>query len=160
MQPSEDRYSRRHLVRLGVAITGLLVAGCSREAKAERIPMTVYRDPGCGCCEAWAKQAAQAGFDAKVINDTDMTAVKRKLGVPEELASCHTAMVAGYAVEGHVPFADVQQLLRERPAGVRGLAVPGMPAGSPGMETPDGTKQPYEVIAFGAGRPSVYRKYG
>ena len=121
--------------------------------------MTVYRDPSCGCCEAWAAIARNAGYQVKVIDHPDMPAIKAKYGVPDELLSCHTTIVGGYAVEGHVPLEDVQRLLKEKPAGVRGIAVAGMPLGSPGMEVPDGTKQPFQVVAFGAGgRSSVFRR--
>ena len=155
----EKVFPRRHVVRLGLTLGVLMVAGCSGGvAKAERLQMTVYRDPNCGCCEKWAAQAQQAGFDAKLMNDSDMLAVKRRFGVPDDLASCHTAVVSGYAIEGHVPLADVKRLLRDRPAGVKGLVVPGMPAGSPGMEMPDDTKEPFEVISFGSGRTGVFSK--
>jgi hypothetical protein len=112
--------------------------------------MTVFRDPSCGCCEAWAEIARKAGYRVDLRDDQDMTAVKGRLGVPEQLASCHTAEVGGMVIEGHVPIEEVARLLREKPAGVRGIAVPGMPAGSPGMEVPDGTKQPFQVMAFDA----------
>jgi hypothetical protein len=120
--------------------------------------MTVFRDPSCGCCEAWAEIARKAGHRVDLRDDQDMTAVKRRLGVPEQLASCPTAEVGGMVIEGHVPIEEVARLLREKPAGIRGIAVPGMPAGSPGMEVPDGTKQPFQVIAFDAsGKTSVFR---
>jgi hypothetical protein len=120
--------------------------------------MTVYRDPSCGCCRAWANIAQNAGYDVSVRDDQDMAGVKRRLGVPEELGSCHTAEIAGLVIEGHVPLEDVARLVRERPAGTKGIAVPGMPLGSPGMEVPDGTTQPYQVIAFdAAGNLSVFR---
>jgi hypothetical protein len=82
------------------------------------------------------------------VDEPDMTALKRRLGVPPDLASCHTAVVNGLIVEGHVPFDMIHRLLRERPQGVAGIAVPGMPAGSPGMEVPDGRREPFQVIAF------------
>ncbi|WP_423140844.1 DUF411 domain-containing protein [Parablastomonas sp. CN1-191] len=110
--------------------------------------MTVYRDPGCGCCEQWAKRAQDAGFTVAVIDNDDMPAIKRKLGVPAALGSCHTAVVGQYVLEGHVPFDSVLRLLRARPADLAGLAVPGMPRGSPGMEMPDGSSDPIEVQAF------------
>lgn len=120
--------------------------------------MTVFRDLSCGCCESWAKIARQAGYSVELRDDHDMPGVKRRLGVPEELASCHTTEVGGLVIEGHVPLEDVARLLRERPPGIKGIAVPGMPLGSPGMEVPDGTKQPFHVIAFaGDGATSVYR---
>ncbi|HEX8215294.1 MAG TPA: DUF411 domain-containing protein [Allosphingosinicella sp.] len=120
--------------------------------------MTVFRDPSCGCCETWAQIARQAGYAVDLRDDQDMSGVKRRLGVPEELASCHTAEVGGYVVEGHVPLEDVARLLRERPKAIKGIAVAGMPLGSPGMEVPDGTKQPFQVIAFfDDGRTSVFQ---
>lgn len=120
--------------------------------------MTVYRDPSCGCCEAWAAIARNAGYRVELVDHPDMPAVKRQYGVPDALLSCHTTIVGGYAVEGHVPLEDVQRLLTERPAGVRGIAVAGMPLGSPGMEVPDGTRQPFKVMAFdAAGKTSVFR---
>ena len=127
---------------------------------ASSASMTLFKDPNCGCCGSWAELAREAGYGVTVRNDQDMTAVKRRLGVPEDLASCHTTQVAGYVVEGHVPLAEVARLLRERPAGVKGIAVPGMPAGSPGMEVPGGRTEPFQVIAFDdSGRRSVFASY-
>ena len=151
-----SQLSRRALVGGGAALVGLLLTGCSAPAKAEQIPMTVYRDPSCGCCKAWAALARDAGFEVKLIDDPDMPAVKRRLGVPEGLASCHTASVGDHVIEGHVPLADVKRLLQQRASGITGIAVPGMPAGSPGMEVPDGTREPFEVIAFGSAGTSVF----
>lgn len=123
--------------------------------------MTVFKDPSCGCCESWAQIARQAGYQVEVREEQDMAGVKRRLGVPDGLSSCHTAQVGGLVLEGHVPLEDVARLLRERPPGIRGVAVPGMPAGSPGMEIPDGSVQPFDVIAFDAsGRTSVFSQHG
>lgn len=108
-------------------------------------PMTVWKDPNCGCCGAWVDHVRAAGFTVQVEEVRAMNQVKARLGVPAELASCHTAQVGGYVLEGHVPADDVKRLLAEKPA-ARGLAVPGMPQGSPGMET--GVKDPYEVVLF------------
>lgn len=110
--------------------------------------MTVYRDPSCGCCEAWAKIAAGNGYDVTVRDDPNMAEVKQRLGVPSQLASCHTAVIGEYVIEGHVPLDQVARLLHARPSGIRGIAVPGMPIGSPGMEVPDGREEPFQVIAF------------
>ena len=122
--------------------------------------MLVHRDPNCGCCESWAALARREGYAVTVQNEADMAAVKERLGVPAQLASCHTTVVGDYVFEGHVPFEEVARLLAERPGNIRGLAVPGMPAGSPGMEVPDGTVQPFEVIAFDrAGATNVYARY-
>lgn len=171
---SEPSLSRRLVLAGALASGALTFLGCSPsgapEAEEEqaknnsprtstsRLAMTVYRDPSCGCCQNWAKIARDAGYQVSVRDDQDMPGVKRRLGVPEALASCHTAEVDGLVIEGHVPLEEVARLIRERPAGVKGIAVPGMPIGSPGMEVPDGTIQSFQVIAFdGAGNVSVFR---
>ncbi len=163
--------TRRQLLSGAGALGGLLLVGCSPAADdapkdagasdaaapaAARPAMVVHKDPNCGCCQSWADIAERAGYPVQIVNEADMAAVKARLGVPEELASCHTTEVSGLIVEGHVPLETVERMLRERPQGLRGIAVPGMPAGSPGMEVPDGTRQPYQVIAFFEdGRTSV-----
>ena len=172
-------FTRRRFVAAAIAAAGLAAGGCgaakrnaadgvdadSQNADAastnavgpQLAAMTVYRDPSCGCCEAWAEIARNSGYRVALIDHQDMPAIKRRHGVPDELASCHTTIVEGYAVEGHVPIADVARLLRERPSGIRGIAVPGMPRGSPGMEMPDGSKDPFQVIAFdAAGTTSLF----
>ena len=173
MRPACPELTRRSLVCGALVWSGLLAAGCSPSdrkaasdagqtgqpptASAKTVAMTVYRDPSCGCCEVWAKLAREAGYQVALIDDPNMPAVKQRTGVPEALSSCHTAIVGGYAIEGHVPLVDVKRLLAERPAGIRGIAVPGMPRGSPGMEMPDGSKDPFKVIAFdAAGKTSVF----
>lgn len=113
--------------------------------------MVVFRDPSCGCCHAWAEIARTAGYAVEVRDHPDMAGLKRQLGVPEQLASCHTAQIAGLVIEGHVPLADVARLLEVRPPLIKGIAVAGMPLGSPGMEVPNGAKQPFRVMAFGDG---------
>jgi hypothetical protein len=112
---------------------------------ADATPITVYASPSCGCCHKWIDHLKRSDFHVTVESVSDVTPIKRKLGVPEDLWSCHTAMVEGYAVEGHVPADLIQKALRERPR-IAGLAAPGMPNGSPGMEGP--TKDTYEIIAF------------
>ena len=149
---------RRFLTLVG----GLTVAATSlaaiRPARA-RPPMMVHRDPGCGCCEAWVAHVRKAGYEARIEVSGDIDAVKQRLGVPEALASCHTAEIDGYLLEGHVPAEIVARLLAERPA-IRGLAVPGMPIGSPGMETPGMAPDPFQVIAFAdGGRMSVFADF-
>ena len=119
------------------ALNKTAAAEGSRAVPPQLAAMTVYRDPSCGCCEAWAEIARNAGYQVQLVDHQDMPAIKRQHGVPEELASCHTTIVDGYAIEGHVPLAAVARLLGERPNGIRGIAVPGMPRGSPGMEMPD-----------------------
>ena len=107
----------------------------------------VYKSPTCGCCANWVTHMQKAGFTTKVTEIEDIDSVKTKNGVPARAQSCHTATVDGYVLEGHVPAADVQRLLKERPA-VLGLAVPGMPIGSPGMEVPGVKAQTFNVISF------------
>ncbi|HEU0300549.1 MAG TPA: DUF411 domain-containing protein [Longimicrobium sp.] len=118
--------------------------------------MVVYKTPSCGCCRAWVEQAQAAGFALEVHDVDRVEPVKHEHGLPGHLASCHTALVDGYVVEGHVPFDVIRRLLKERPQ-VAGIAVPGMPMGSPGMEVPGGRKDPYDIIAFTReGQVSVY----
>lgn len=158
--------SRRRLLRgagaFGLAtLAGGLSAGCGAAA-ARPVPMTVHKDPNCGCCSAWAERMAAGGdFAPALVDQADMVELKTRLRVPPELAACHTTEVGGYVVEGHVPAADIVRLLREKPAGLVGLAVPGMPAGSPGMEMPDGRRDAYEVLAFTAdGRATIFARHG
>jgi hypothetical protein len=120
----------------------------------------VYKTPTCGCCSKWVDHQQEAGFGVRTTDMPDLTDVKASHGVPRELESCHTALVAGYVLEGHVPGDDVKRLLEERPA-IAGLAVPGMPIGSPGMEIPGSNVQPYDVIAFSNdGSTHVFASHG
>lgn len=114
---------------------------------ASLLPMVaVHKSPSCGCCSAWVDHIKQAGYPVEVIDgEEDLTPLKLALGVPAGHGSCHTAIVEGYFIEGHVPAEDVARLLAERPD-ARGLTVPGMPVGSPGMEVPSGEVQPYTVF--------------
>lgn len=127
-------------------------------AVAAPLPEVIsYKNPSCGCCGAWATHMRQAGFTVTERAVEDIDAIKRRLGVPARVASCHTATVAGYVVEGHVPAASVKRLLADKPK-VTGIAAPGMPAGSPGME--GGAEPPYDVVSFtrdGALKP--YARY-
>jgi hypothetical protein len=109
--------------------------------------MAVVKDPGCGCCEKWVDHLQRAGIKATVTESADIDALKDRRGVPRAARSCHTGTIGGYVIEGHVPVADIKRLLKERPD-VVGLAVPGMPVGSPGMETSDGRVDPFDVVAF------------
>ena len=104
----------------------------------------VHKTASCGCCGVWADHLKAAGFPVEIRDTDDMHPVKQRLGVPAGKASCHTAEIGGYVVEGHIPASDIKRLLKERPT-ARGLVLPGMPAGSPGMEMPDGYVQPYTV---------------
>jgi hypothetical protein len=106
--------------------------------------MAVHKTPSCGCCSVWIEHMKDAGFEVDVHDMVDMGPVKERLGVPYTKGSCHTAEVGGYLIEGHIPAADIKRLLEERPD-ARGLVLPGMPLGSPGMEVPEGEQQPYTV---------------
>ena len=120
----------------------------------------MHRDPGCGCCEKWAAQVRKAfGRSVKVIDDANRPVLQKKVGLPAGLASCHTALIDGMAFEGHVPIEDMKRLLAARPKGVRGLAVAGMPLGSPGMEVRGVNADRYAVVAFGSGKPIVYARH-
>lgn len=129
---------------------GLVLAAPSRaaETSAEALPrIAVTKDPTCGCCAAWVDHVRAAGFPVDVT-EAPVNPLKARLGVPKTLASCHTAQVDGYVIEGHVPAHAIKRLLAERPAGI-GLAVPGMPVGSPGMEAEGVPAQVYDVVLFG-----------
>jgi hypothetical protein len=151
--------TRGALNRRGILAAGAALAAAGPACAAPRRAMMVYKSPTCGCCTAWVDHARRAGFTAEVVDIEDLAPVKRRLGVPDELASCHTVVANGFVFEGHVPLADVQRFLAN-PIGL-GLAVPGMPVGSPGMETPNGSKEPYAVLVFDGGRRSrIYARHG
>ena len=136
--------SRRALIVLGATLPISSVAWAQRSYTAR-----VYRDPNCGCCLAWVDHLRARGrFQIQIIETADMNALKQRLNVPPELASCHTTTIDTFVVEGHAPAADVLRLLDERPAGVSGLAVAGMPSGSPGMDRADGRRAAHSVMAF------------
>lgn len=121
------------------------------DARAPALPrVTVHRDPGCGCCTGWVEHLRRHGFTVDVQQTRDLAAVRARLGVPAQKASCHTAEVGGLVVEGHVPAQDIRRLLAA-PGTARGLVLPGMPLGSPGMEVPDGRVQRYVVERLDAG---------
>jgi len=135
-----------------VATGALLSAVLPRASRAESgapARIIVYKDPSCGCCTKWVEHLRSMGFHPEVHDRSDMDALKRSLGVPAALQSCHTAVAGRYVIEGHVPAADVKRLLAAAPKEVIGIAVPGMPAGSPGMEV-SGRAERYDVIAFAA----------
>ena len=141
--------------------TGALLAALPGSTEAQALPqMTIYKSASCGCCHEWVKHVRSNGFTVKTIDTESLPTVKRELGVPSQLESCHTVVVGNYLVEGHVPAADVKRMLTEKPP-IRGLAVPGMPIGAPGMEQgPPSGYQRYEVIAFTAqGRTSVFARH-
>ena len=121
--------------------------------------VVVYKSPTCSCCSKWLEHLKQSGFHVEVHNESEMSLVKTRLGVPEALASCHTAIINGYVIEGHVPADDIKNLLAKRTK-AKGLAVPGMPTGSPGMEM-GARVDPYDVLLMADGqRPTVFAHHG
>src|SRR4051812_38738190 len=135
---------------------GLALLPMASPVLAAAPTLEVWKMQGCSCCAAWAKRFTAAGFGTTIHELDDLAPIRAEAGVPEDLGGCHTAKVEGYVVEGHVPMAAVQRLLAERPA-VIGLAVPGMPMNSPGMEIQGEKGEPFDVIAFAAdGRRSVF----
>lgn len=139
---------------LALVSVALVAAACSTPAAAGPV-VTMYKTPTCGCCGLWADHMRENGFTIREVVRADLNPIRREYGVPGNMLSCHTAVIDGYAIEGHVPASVVERLLRERPA-VAGIAVPGMPLGSPGMEQL-GRWEPYEVFSFADGAPrAVY----
>jgi hypothetical protein len=134
---------------LVVVFSVALAAGVVAQAQKSAPTMEVFKSPTCGCCSKWVEHVQEAGFTVKVtdVSDAALDALKQKHGIPRTAQSCHTGLVEGYVVEGHVPVSEVQRLLKERPA-VSGIAVGGMPIGSPGMEVPGQRPQSYNVITF------------
>ena len=125
---------------------------------AHAASMTVYKSPTCGCCAKWVEHVEKHGFKANVIASDDMAAIKAKHGVPDALMSCHTTLVGGYVIEGHVPAADIKRLLAQKPR-ARGIAVAGMPMGSPGMEHGN-HREPYATMLIGKdGKAKVFAKH-
>lgn len=146
--------SRRHALHLLAAIAGMATLPALAASPA-KTPMEVWKDPNCGCCKDWVALMEKAGF-AVTVHDTGNTEMRAKLGLPVRLGSCHTALVGGYLVEGHVPAADVHKLLKEKPKAL-GITVPGMPVGSPGMDGSmyGGRKDPYDVLLVTKNAPST-----
>ena len=137
-------------------IAPLALLACAQAAAATTID--VVKSPYCGCCTHWIEYLRSEGFEVRVTEAEDVSPTAQRFGVPADLRSCHTASVEGYAIEGHVPAADIRRLLAERPDAV-GLAVPGMPIGSPGMEQGE-TRQPYATILFSRdGRRLVFARH-
>jgi len=129
-------------------------------AGAAKETISVHKSESCGCCKVWVEHLEKAGFTVKVQNVDNLADIKERVGVPYGKGSCHTAEVGGYFVEGHVPAQDIKRLLRERP-NAKGLTVPGMPLGSPGMEVPSGQVDPYDVLLVGKdGNTTVYAHHG
>ncbi|MBC7788763.1 MAG: DUF411 domain-containing protein [Anaerolineae bacterium] len=151
------------LRRIPFVIAALALTSASGMALAhsvehmDPIAITVYKSPTCGCCANWVDHLRKHGFRVTVKDTIDLDPIKQKLGVPDRLASCHTGVVRGYVVEGHAPADDIKKMLKERPK-VVGIAVPGMPMGSPGMEGP--RSDSYEVLAFDKqGKTKVFARH-
>ncbi|SHK47466.1 DUF411 domain-containing protein [Rhodothermus profundi] len=158
MRITRKTYVLGFLLGAAVAAIGLAVYSSQRGAIAQPT-LTVFKSPTCGCCSDWVTHMQNAGFKVRVEDVQDMATIKARFRVPYQLQSCHTALIEGYVIEGHVPARDVQRLLQEKPA-VAGLAVPGMPVGSPGMEQGD-RRDPYDVLTFTTdGQTQVYARYG
>ncbi len=147
-------FSRRAAMRFLGSGAWALTAGAGRAQEAKQ--MIVHKSPTCGCCGGWAKRMREAGFVVEEIIEADMKTVKAKFGVPQDMASCHTAELDGYVIEGHVPAQAINQLLKERPK-VVGVAAPGMPMGSPGMEM--GVPEPYALYLFDASGAREFGKW-
>lgn len=150
---------QRRLFLIGFA--GALASACKKPASSEPLAnLVVHKSEGCACCDGWVRHLRAAGFAVEVREESNMNEIKTRVGVPAGKGSCHTAVVAGYFIEGHVPAPDVQRLLAERPAG-KGLVLPGMPLGSPGMETEDGTVQAYTVeLVLPSGETVAFAQHG
>lgn len=153
---------KRSLLRFGglavVALIAVASAPISRPTSSSAIEVTVFKSPTCGCCKNWVEHLREHAFTVVAKDTSDLTSVKRTFRVPDALQSCHTAFVNGYVVEGHVPAEDIRRMLKEKPK-IAGIAVAGMPAGSPGMEMGP-RKDAYTVMAFQRdGRTSVYARH-
>jgi hypothetical protein len=151
--------ARRTILTLALAIGFAWGASVWMAAQSAAKPqMTVYKSATCGCCSKWVEHMQANGFAVKAVDVDDLDKVKRDNGVPQSAASCHTGIVSGYVVEGHVPADAVLKMLKEKPA-IAGIAVPGMPMGSPGMEVPGGQKEAFDIVSFDkAGKTAVYQK--
>ena len=161
-QPFSSPVSRRTLMAGTLALGGALLAGPSALfAKPAPTKMTMHRGPGCGCCVKWAEIARQSGYAVDIVDDPELMAFKDKAGVPQSLRACHTTIAGAYVIEGHVPFDAVKKLLAQKPK-IRGIAVAGMPMGSPGMEMhghdhAGHSAEPIQVYAFdAAGKVSFF----
>jgi len=156
---SHSKFITRRRVLFALSVVAVAGSGALILAPSplEAEEVVVYKDPSCECCDGWARHMRQNGFSVVVNSVDDMTPIKRELGVPDAVESCHTANVGGYLVEGHVPADDIKRMLAQRPD-IKGLAVPGMPMSAPGMDSPD--REPFTVLAFDAeGMTRVFASY-
>jgi hypothetical protein len=149
--------TRRSLVGALAAVPALTATRLTLAAE-ESPKLIVTKDPNCGCCRGWTDHIRKAGFPVKIIETGELNQVKTRLGVPRHLAACHTAEVGAYVIEGHVPASAIRRLLDERPQ-IKGLAVPGMPVGSPGMEVEGTPPEAYDVIAFGQAGETRFARF-
>jgi len=150
--------SRRSVLARFAALAAAGFAFTSRTHAQKKTPVLVYKDPNCGCCHKWVEHMQANGFDVTVKDTSDLAGINRARGIPDSLASCHTAHVEAYLIEGHVPAADVRKLLAQKPKGIRGLTIPGMPPSAPGMDMKP--FQPYTVLAFDAnGKTTVFAEH-
>ena len=157
-KPPSDRKSENNMKNLGLLLATIGFVGSMKLAIAGELPaVTVWKSPSCACCGNWVKHMENAGFKAKSENVANLDLVKNLAGIPENLRSCHTSTIGGYKVEGHVPASDIKRLMTLRPK-VEGIAVPGMPSGSPGME--NGQRDPYDVFSFARdGKTQVFSRH-
>lgn len=151
--------SRVSAIVLVTAASLVTVAASAQRPAPQGPTVQVYKSPTCGCCANWVKHLQANGFATRVMETESIDEIKAQHNIPAAARSCHTAIVDGYVIEGHVPAADVKRMLKERPA-VLGLAVPGMPIGSPGMEVPNVKPSPYNVVSFDrSGQLKVYSSH-
>lgn len=147
--------TRRRLMVAGASVA--LTMGLPWQlAAATKSRIQVYKTPTCGCCKMWVEHLAANGFEVEAEDLADLDAIKQMVGVPDHLLACHTGMIETYTIEGHVPAAAIEKLLAERPE-IRGLAVPGMPPGSPGMPSP--APERYDVIAYGGDEDRIFMSF-
>ncbi len=150
---------RNAVIALAVAAATAFGIVAAQQQRPGAPLLEVFKTPTCGCCSQWVEHMRANGFTVRTTDLNDLTEIKRSRGVPDQVQSCHTAVVNGYVVEGHVPAADVHRLLKEKPA-VAGIAVGGMPVGSPGMEVPGTKAQPFNVMSFDkSGAIRVFAKH-
>jgi hypothetical protein len=142
---------------IALALTTAAAPSTPHRDVAKKPTITVYKDPSCGCCKNWVQHLIKHGYKVDAKDTPNMTEIKHTLGIPDPISSCHTAVVNGYLIEGHVPASDIDRLLEKKPH-VAGLAVPGMPMGSPGMEGP--STQHYQVLSFDkTGKTKVFASH-
>lgn len=147
------KFARRFRSLAAAALLMSAGAAC-KDAAAAAPEVVVYATPTCGCCNGWVEHLRENGFAVRVIHQDDLSSIRQQHHVPDALRSCHVGIVEGYAVEGHVPADAIRRFLAQRPEAL-GIAVPGMPAGSPGMEQPNGYTEPYEIYTFDASGPKA-----